>query len=321
MAKRMLGVADAPADTPADDVIRAVAQRMGVADTFRPTPVGVFFGEPGVEVDDPYFGGAGPRRAGCVFNGRCMVGCRHNAKNTLDKNYLYLAEANGARIHPQTEVIDLMRSGDGWTVITRRPGPMRRRGMRTFTAEQVIFSAGALGTTRLLLDLAERGRLPDMSDQVGHLVRTNSEVLVGATAGDTKVDYSRGVAITSSIHPEPRTHIEPVRYPKGSSAIGLLGTLLTDGGPGMPRPLRYLWNIFRHPVRFLRSLSVYRWAERTVILLVMQSYDNSIQLYRKKGRLGLRLASKQVTGNRARPTSRWPTRRRESLRKSWTVRR
>lgn len=296
LAKLMLGVTDAPADTPADNVMRAVADRMGVSNTFRPTPVGVFFGEPGVEVDDPYFGGAGPRRAGCVFNGRCMVGCRHNAKNTLDKNYLYLAEANGARVHPQTEVVDLMRSGNGWKVTTQRPGPIRRRGMGTFTAEQVIFSAGALGTTRLLLDLAEQGHLPEMSDQVGHLVRTNSEVLVGATADSTKVDYSQGVAITSSIHPEPRTHIEPVRYPKGSSAIGLLGTVLTDGGPGIPRPLRYLWRIVRHPIRFLRSLSVYRWAERTVILLVMQSYDNSIQLYRKKGRFGVRLVSKQGHG-------------------------
>lgn len=296
MAKRMLGVTDAPADTPADQVMRAVAGRMGVADTFRPAPVGVFFGEPGVEVDDPYFGGAGPRRAGCVFNGRCMVGCRHNAKNSLDKNYLYLAEANGAEVRAQTEVIDLMRSGDGWKVITQRPGPIRRRGKRMFTAEQVIFAAGALGTTRLLLSLAERNRLPNMSDQVGHLVRTNSEVLVGATADGTNVDYSQGVAITSSIHPEPRTHIEPVRYPKGSSAIGLLGTVLTDGGPGLPRPLRYLYNVVRHPIRFLRSLSVYRWAERTVILLVMQSYDNSIQLYRKKRRRGVRLASKQGHG-------------------------
>lgn len=301
MAKRMLGVADAPADTPADDVMRAVAERMGVADTFRPTPVGVFFGEPGVEVDDPYFGGAGPRRSGCVFNGRCMVGCRNNAKNTLDKNYLYLAEAKGAEVHARTEVIDLMRSGDAWTVTAQRPGPIKRRGVRTFTAGQVIFAAGALGTTRLLLELAERGRLPEMSDQVGHLVRTNSEVLVGATADRADVDYSRGVAITSSIHPEPRTHIEPVRYPKGSSAIGLLSTVLTDGGPGMPRPLRYLGNIIRHPIRFLRTLSLYRWAERTVILLVMQSYDNSIQLYRKKGRLGVRLASKQGHG-RPNPT-------------------
>ncbi len=296
MAKRMLGVADAPANTPADDVMRAVAQKMGVADSFRAAPVGVFFGEPGVEVDDPYFGGAGPRRAGCVFNGACMVGCRNNAKNSLDKNYLYLAEANGAEVHPESQVTDLHEGKDGWTVTTQRPGTLPRRRVRRYTSKHVIFAAGALGTTRLLLDLAERGRLPHMSDQVGHLVRTNSEVLLGATASTTKVDYSQGVAITSSIHPEPSTHIEPVRYPKGSTALGLLGTVLTDGGPGLPRPLRYLANIVRHPIRFLRSLSIYRWAERSVILLVMQSYDNSIRLYRKKGRLRVRLASAQGHG-------------------------
>ena len=295
-AERMLGVTEAPADTPADDVMREVARRMGVGSTFRPAPVGVFFGEPGKQVDDPYFGGVGPRRSGCVFEGACMVGCRHDAKNSLDKNYLYLAELNGAEVHPETEVIDLMRGTDHWKVTTRRPGPISRRGVRTFTAEQVIFAAGALGTTRLLLALAARGRLPDMSDQVGHLVRTNSEVIVGATASRTEVDFSHGVAITSSIHPEPRTHIEPVRYPKGSSVLGLLGTVLTDGGPGMPRLLRYLHNILRHPVLFLRSLSVYKWAERSVILLVMQSYDNSIQVSRKKRRLGVRLASRQGHG-------------------------
>lgn len=297
LARRMLGVSEAPADTPADDVMREVARRMGVESTFRPAQVGVFFGEPGVEVADPYFGGAGPSRSGCVFNGACMVGCRNNAKNTLDKNYLFLAETNGAVVHPRSEVIDLENlPGGGWVVTTRRPGLRRRRGLRRLTAGHVIFSAGGLGTTRLLLALAEKGRLPDMSDQVGHLVRTNSEVLLGATADTASVDYSKGVAITSSIHPEPRTHIEPVRYPKGSSVMALLGTILTDGGPGVPRPLRYAMNIIRHPIRFARSLSVWRWAERTVIFLVMQSYDNSIQLRRQRGIFGSRLVSRQGHG-------------------------
>ena len=285
VAKRMLGVAEAPAETPADQVMRAVAGRLGVEDTFRPTPVGVYFGEPGVEVEDPYFAGAGPTRSGCVQQGGCMVGCRYNAKNTLDKNYLYLAEHKGAVVHERSEVIDLERlSSGGWRVTTQKPGP-KRGPARVWTAEQVILSAGGLGTTKLLLALAEKGRLPAMSQQVGHLVRTNSEVLLGATAHRTDVDYSKGVAITSSIHPEPRTHIEPVRYPRGSSVIAFLGTVLTDGGPGIPRPIRYLLTILRHPIRFLRSLSVYRWAERTVILLVMQSYDNSIRVFRKNGRL------------------------------------
>ncbi len=297
VAKRMLGVTLAPADTPADSVMRHVASRLGVADTFRPTPVGVYLGEPGVETADPYFGGAGPRRSGCIFAGACMVGCRQNAKNSLDKNYLYLAEAGGAEVHARTEAIDLQAMPDGrWQVTAQTPGPRRHRNLRTFTATHVVLAAGALGTTRLLLRLRQRGRLPDVSPRLGHLVRTNSEILLGATARGTSVDYSAGLAITSSIHPEPRTHIEPVRYPKGSSAMGLLGTVLTDGGPGMPRPLRYLGNIVRHPVRGLRSLSVWRWAERSVILLVMQSYDNSLQVFLEPGRLRTKLSSRQGHG-------------------------
>jgi cholesterol oxidase len=297
LARKMLGVTETSADTPADDVMRRVAERLGVADTFRPTPVGVFLGEPGVEVDDPYFGGAGPHRSGCTGVGACMIGCNQNAKNTLDKNYLYLAEQGGAVVHADTEVTDVEELPDGrWRISTQRPGPIKGSNRKAFFADQVIFSAGALGTTRLLLSLMDRGRLPEISGQAGQLVRTNSEVLLGATARGTDVDYSQGVAITSSIHPEPHTHIEPVRYPKGSSAMGLLGTMLTDGGPGVPRPLRYLGNIVFHPIRWLRSMSVRRWAERTVILLVMQSYDNSLRLYRKRGIFGTRVVSRQGHG-------------------------
>ena len=298
LAQRMLGVTEARADTPADTVMREVAIQLGVEDTFHPTQIGVFLGEPGVEVDDPYFGGAGPRRAGCTSVGACMVGCNQNAKNTLDKNYLYLAEQGGATVHADTEVVDIEQLPSGrWMISTQRPGPKRGADPKVFFADQIVFSAGALGTTRLLLTLADRGRLPHLSDRVGHLVRTNSEAILGATARDTAVDYSHGVAITSSIHPEPHTHIEPVRYPKGSSAMGLLSTILTDGGPGIPRPLRYLGGIVRHPVRWARSMSVHRWAERSVILLVMQSYDNSLQLLRKRGLFGTRIVSRQGHGD------------------------
>ena len=297
LSKKMLGVTEANADTPADDVMRHVADRLGVADTFQPTPVGVFLGESGVEVDDPYFGGAGPRRAGCTSIGACMIGCNQNAKNTLDKNYLYLAEQGGAVVHADTEATDVEQLRDGrWRVATQRPGPRKGNDREVFIANEVVFSAGALGTTRLLLSLMERGRLPSISDQAGQLVRTNSEVLLGAVARGTDVDYSQGVAITSSIHPEPHTHIEPVRYPKGSSVMGLLATILTDGGPGAPRALRYLGNIMFHPVRWLRSMSVRKWAERSVILLVMQSYDNSLRLFRKRGIFGTRVVSRQGHG-------------------------
>lgn len=283
IAKRMLGAAEHAAGTPADDVLLEVARHFGVEDTFRAVPVGVYLGEPGEVVPDPYFGGAGPARAGCIGCGGCMVGCRFHAKNTLDHNYLYLAEGLGAVVHAGHEVYDLQRlPGGGFTVHTRRPGARLRKRLRSFTAEEVIFAAGALGTLRLLLTLRERGRIPGASDRLGHEVRTNSEALLGATAKDTTVDYSEGVAITSQIRPDPQTHIQPVRYPKGSNAMGLLGTVLTDGGGRVPRQARFLWNVARHPVQFLRSLSVRRWSERTVILLVMQSLDNSIRVFAER---------------------------------------
>jgi cholesterol oxidase len=295
-AKQMLGVVQNPLDTPADAVMRSVATSMGVPETYHATPVGVFFGEPGVEVDDPYFDGEGPSRAGCVACGNCMVGCRFNAKNTLDKNYLYFAQRNGAQVFAEHTVVDLERSGEEWLVTTHRSGAWFNKRIRMFRASQVVFSAGALGTTRLLLELAENGRLPGLSPRIGYQTRTNSEALVGAVAESRDVDYSEGIAITSSIHPDAETHIEPVRYGKGSNALGLLATILVDGVPGVPRQLRFLRQAVRHPLAFLRSLSVWHWSERGIILLVMQSRDNSLRMLRKKGRFGTRLTTEQGSG-------------------------
>lgn len=281
-AKRMLGVVQTPFTTPADDVMRETAERMGVGETWHPTPVGVFFGTPGVEVDDPYFGGAGPRRTGCTSCGGCMVGCRVGAKNSLDRNYLHLAERGGATVHPEHQALDIHPlSGGGYGIATQRPGAVLRRRRRTFTAEQVVFSAGVLGTLKLLLRLKERATLPRLSDRLGHVVRTNSEAILGVQARTADIDYSRGIAITSSIHPDAVTHVEPVRYPKGSNAMGLLATILVDGGGTVPRQLRFAAKAARHPSVFLRSLSVRRWSEKTVILLVMQTLDNSIRILRK----------------------------------------
>ncbi|MCC7077954.1 MAG: GMC family oxidoreductase [Acidimicrobiia bacterium] len=286
-ATRMLGATTMPHPTPADEVLDVVAMRMGVAATRRPTQVGVFFGEPGVEVPDPYFGGEGPDRSGCRECGGCMVGCRYDAKNTLDRNYLYLAEAKGAEIHPEREVVDVVPlSADpgrsAYEVVTERPGAWVRRARRSFRAEHVVFSAGVLGTMRLLHGLRMAGRLPLLSDRLGHMVRTNSEAIVSATARSTHVDYSTGVAITSSMYPEEHTHIEPVRYPKGSNSMGLLATVAVDGGGSLPRPLRFLLTALRHPAVFARSLSVRHWSERTIILLVMQSLDNSLRIVPKE---------------------------------------
>ncbi len=296
-AKVMLGVATAPCETPADRVMQEVAGHFGVAESYGPVPVGVFFGEPGVEVEDPYFGGVGPARTGCIGCGGCMIGCRFGAKNSLDRNYLYLAEQQGAVVHPEHEVIDVEPlPQDGYLVTARPPGTRAEKKQVTFEADEIVFAAGALGTTRLLLELRERGRLDRISDRIGHGVRTNSEALVGATAQGTSIDYSEGVAITSSIQPNAHTRIQPVRYPKGSNVMGLLAVLLTDGGPGAPRQLRFLANAVRHPLAFVRSLSVRRWAERSVILLVMQDLDNSLRVFRKRTWFGSRLTSHQGHG-------------------------
>ncbi|MGK5678435.1 GMC oxidoreductase [Actinoplanes sp. URMC 104] len=274
-ASRMLGVTEQPTMTPSDVVIRRVADEMGAGATFRRTPVGVFFGKPGETVPDPYFGGAGPDRTGCIECGNCMIGCRVGAKNRLDVNYLYLAERAGAVVHPSTEVLSIR---PGWTVETTRG---------TFTARDVILSAGALGTQRLLHKMRDTGTLPALSARLGALTRTNSEALLGAQAARVpQQPFSRGVAITSSFHPDETTHIEPVRYGPGSNAMGLLSTLLVDGGGRVPRPVRFLGQALRHPYVLVRSLSVRRWSERSIIALVMQTADNSLTVRRtRRGRL------------------------------------
>ncbi|HYF27198.1 MAG TPA: GMC family oxidoreductase [Baekduia sp.] len=307
-ARLMLGVVQNPTMTFADELHKRVAEEMGVGDTFRMTPVGVFFGrdgqkEPGVEVDDPFFGGAGPRRAGCKEVGECMVGCRHNAKNTLVKNYLYLAERAGATVHPETTVTRVApRPGGGYAVETVRSGSwLAGRTRRTFTADHVIFAAGTWGTQHLLHRLKQDGSLPHISDRLGVLTRTNSEALVGASVkvGDrARHEFTRGIAITSSWHPDDDTHIEPVRYGKGQNAMGLLTTLMTDGGGKVPRWLKFLGQVVRHPVRLVAHYAgMGSWSERTTIALTMQTLDNSITVVPERGLLGrFKLSSKQGHG-------------------------
>jgi cholesterol oxidase len=295
-AKRMLGVTTYPGFTPADEVMKQVADDLGVGETFHPTPVGVFFGEPGVEVDDPYFGGAGPRRTGCIDCGECMTGCRHNAKNTLTKNYLYLAEKAGAEIYPMTTVTSVEPlPGGGYAIETRRTS--NRKQTRRFTAQQVVFAASALGTAKLLHRLRDEGKLPNLSDRLGVLTRTNSESLLGVIARDRSVDYTRGVAITSSFHPDEITHIEPVRYGRGSNAMSLLQTVLTDGDGDKPRWRTWLRELGVQRKNLRRLYDLKHWSERTVIALVMQTADNSITTFGKRDRLGRwRLTSKQGHG-------------------------
>ncbi|WP_420310937.1 GMC family oxidoreductase N-terminal domain-containing protein [Streptomyces sp. YS-B37] len=306
-ARRMLGVRLNPTMTPSDVHLKAAAQRMGVGDTFHMAPVGVFFGDgndaagtakarPGEQVADPYFGGAGPARKACTECGECMTGCRHGAKNTLNENYLHLAEKAGATVHPMTTVVSVTDDSQGGYAVATLPTDARKSSKsRTFKARRVVLAAGTYGTQTLLHRMKAGGQLPYLSEKLGELTRTNSEALVGAqttgrryrkATGTAQVDFTRGVAITSSIHPDENTHIEPVRYGKGSNSMGGLSILQVPYAEGSSRALAWLANAARHPLLVLRSLSNRRWSERTIIGLVMQSLDNSLTTYLKPDGVG-----------------------------------
>nr|WP_307854015.1 GMC family oxidoreductase [Streptomyces sp. RG38] len=310
-ARRMLGVRLNPTLTPSDEHLKAAAERMGAGDTFHLAPVGVFFGDgrdadgtarakPGERVADPYFGGAGPDRRACRECGECMTGCRHGAKNTLNENYLHLAEKAGAVVHPMTTVVSVTDDSRGGYAVATLPTHRRRRGAgRTFTARRVVLAAGTYGTQTLLHRMKASGRLPYVSDKLGELTRTNSEALVGAQTDDRRyreatgrprADFTRGVAITSSVHPDADTHIEPVRYGKGSNAMGGLSILQVpyagEGASGGARLRGFLGHAARHPLLLLRSLTYRRWSERTIIGLVMQSLDNSLTTCLKPAGVG-----------------------------------
>ena len=283
-ARRMLGVTTNPQLTFVDRLLKETADEMGRGDTFRPTEVGVFFGKPGVTVPDPYFGGEGPPRSGCIACGGCFVGCRHNAKNSLTKNYLWFAEKRGAFIQAERDVVDIRPlspdGSAGYEVVTQRSTAWLFKQPQVLRAKRVILSGGVLGTVRLLLRCKHQTRsLPRLSDRLGYSVRTNSETLVGVSepGAPPDRDYSRGVAISSSIHPNEVTHIEPCRYPAGSSFMRLLGVPMTDSTSPLLRPLVLLWTIVRHPLVFLKLLFSRRWAQSTVILLVMQTLDNKMR--------------------------------------------
>ncbi|MEN8706103.1 MAG: GMC family oxidoreductase [Nocardioides marinisabuli] len=305
-AKRMLGVVENPVRTPADDVMEKVAGDMGVADSFHPTPVGVFFGgpgqAPGEQVEDPFFGGAGPARNACLNCGECMSGCRHNAKNTLVKNYLYLAEQQGARVMPLSTVTRIRpRAGGGYDVTIKYTKAKRAtaRTTRTLTAEHVVMAAASLGTQKLLHRMKDEGHLPRLSERLGYLSRTNSESILGAIApkSDT-TDYSYGVAITSSFHPDADTHVEPVRYGKGFNTMAMMQTVLTDGDGAAPRWRTWLKEMWAQRREIVNLYDLKHWSERTVIALVMQSLDNSITTYGKRNRLTgtWRMTSRQGHG-------------------------
>jgi cholesterol oxidase len=290
LADRMLGTAENPRFWPADDLLYEIAQDLGREETFAPTPVGIFFGEPGQTVADPYFDGQGPDRAGCIHCGGCMVGCRYNAKNSLDKNYLYLAERNGALVRAEANVLDIR------PLYGPRPGAARYeieyeritdwffKRKSTVRARNVVVSAGVLGTVNLLLKCRDENcSLPLLSQKLGKRVRSNSEAIMGVVARDDEVDYSEGVAITSHFWVDDVTSVEPVRYPPGSSFMRNLALPIIDfDGTPWQRLATVAKRALMNPMDFLSVRVFPKWAERTTTLLIMQTIENRMSF--KRGR-------------------------------------
>jgi cholesterol oxidase len=290
-AKRMLGVTRNPYQGKADEILKDVAEKRGMVDTFRATEVGVFFGPEGEEVPDPYFDGQGPARQGCHFCGGCMVGCRHNAKNSLPKNYLYFAEKNGAEVLAESEVVDVKPINSGSATMGSEAGRYQVtyrssttwppvKNQHTIEARNVVFSAGVLGTLKLLYQCRDiSGSLPNISQKLGQLVRTNSEALMGIIHRDDQVNYSEGISITSIFNADEVTRVEPVRYPDGSSVMRLISAPLIYARGGVLKRLAITLGAFaRHPIDSLRTHFLPGWARRGTILLVMQTVDNQMRL-------------------------------------------
>jgi cholesterol oxidase len=293
-ARRMLGVAKVPALFPADRVLLRVAEKRGQVENFQVPDVGIYFGDAGHATPDPFFGGAGPERRGCRFCGACMTGCRHNAKNSLDKNYLYLARQRGLTLLADTQVVDVAPEGGRYRVgaLSGKSGFGFRRALREFSADQVIFSAGALGTVELLLRLKEKGSLPGLSSELGRRVRTNEESLIAVTVNSREHSMSDGVAIGSLLQTDERSHIEAVRYGAGSGTWRLLGLPhVASSLPGLFKIVLALLSILRHPLRFLRAWLVSDWAKYTAILLYMRSFEGSLRFRLRRGPLGATMAS------------------------------
>jgi cholesterol oxidase len=294
-AQRMLGVVENPHEDPADQLLRELGEELGVGDTYQRTPVGIFFGaegESGKTVPDPFFDGEGPERTGCRLCGRCMVGCPHGAKNTLVKNYLYFAEKRGAKVTPERTVLDIRPLGapdgsDGYEVESVRSGAWLRKERQVQRARGVVVSAGPLGTNRLLQLCRTKGSLPRISSRLGELVRTNSESILAVTVPeDYPDDLIKRVAITSSIYPDPHTHIETVTYGDDGDSMHRLNTLLVGDGTRATRPLKLLAQIALHPKRLAQVMFPKHWSRRTIIILVMQTLDNAIALRPHRGPFG-----------------------------------
>jgi cholesterol oxidase len=283
-AKRMLGATRNPLRSPVDEIIQQVGKEMGRED-YQATDVAIYFGKPGVTVKDPFFGGEGPDRTGCNSCGACMTGCRFGAKNTLDKNYLHLAEKRGLTLHADTEVTWVRElPGGGYEVEALEGASRWFRQKRRFTAKNVVFAGGVLGTMDLLLRLKERpDGLPRLSDRLGDGVRTNSEALIGVVSGKKDLDLSKGIAIGSILHTDAHSHLEPVRYGDGSGFFRLLMAPHVGGANVMTRLARFVGVVVRHPIKLLKAALVPNFARRTLILLYMRTLDGHLKMKRGRG--------------------------------------
>ncbi len=302
IARNMLGAVPNPTFTPADRVIREVARDIGKP--FERTHVSVYFGQPDVTVKDPYFAGEGPDRTGCNMCGGCMLGCRFGAKNTLDKNYLYFARKLGMKLQADTEVTAVRPlPGGGYRVETKVGASVLFRRRQVFTARNVIFSAGVMGTVELLLRLKQDPRgLPKLSPQLGHRVRTNSESLIGVIGNQRKHDLSRGIAIGSIIQTDEHSHLEPVRYPAGSGFFRTLMAPHVSGESGPVRLLRMMGAVVRQPIRFLKAMTVPDMSKYSMILLYMRSAEGTLRF--RLGKVRKALATGHESGKS--PTSSIP---------------
>jgi cholesterol oxidase len=285
-ARRMLGATEAPDQPPLDDHLLHLARSYRREESFGRTDVGVFLGEGGREVPDPYFGGDGPTRTGCIRCGGCMSGCRHNAKNTLDKNYLHLAERMGAQILPQTEVRSLEEADGGlWKIHVGQSTAWVLKKRRTLTARAVVLAGGVMGTVSLLHRCRQKGMLTRLPSGVGHHTRTNCEALVGAGDRSPGVDHTQGISISAGFSPDDKTHVEMVRLSPAMSGLALLTTFAVPENPPWPRWLGWVAKAIRHPLRLLRIFNPWGWSKRVAMLLFMQVYDTHLVLEWRRRRL------------------------------------
>ncbi|MBK9151922.1 MAG: GMC family oxidoreductase [Saprospiraceae bacterium] len=280
IAKKMLGANLHPYMSRSDKVMQQLASEISGKESFSKTEVAVYFGTPGVKVPDPYFDGKGPDRTGCILCGGCMLGCRYNSKNTLDKNYLYLARQLGAEIMAEQEVVDVIPlspdGNEGYEIVYKASTGWYSK-KKKIRSRGVIFAGGVMGTVPLLLRLKEES-LPNLSAKVGYGVRTNSESLIGVTTFRRDADYSEGIAIGSIIEIDSSRHLEPVKYSAGSGVWRLLMAPMVKGKYWYNRLAAMLKDLLIHPVENLKTFLVDDWSKRTMILLYMESIDSTLRM-------------------------------------------